>query len=743
MNLPTFFKNKDLEPKLYLALLIGDAKIRAALWQAGPEGVEIIKSSPFESYQQKKQLVVKADQALQALGSASETVDEVILGLAPNWTDQTGILPVKKPVLKKLTQDLGLKPVGFVVTSEALAKHLTQKNKRLSCLLLEIGQNYLALSYLKQGQLLISKQVGRSAQTLADMTEALARLNAHHEDQHQEQLHFPPKILVASFELDAADLAEQQQLLIDHDWVNSHPFAHMPTVDLINGNSFLEAIVMQGGKSVATAEGVVQPGLVQKKPTQATPPPTEPEVEDELAVEKSAAKKPDVAPTAVASSFGVPVKLNQLPRVSQKPDSAVDKTAQPDFDHDPAQSDSPKKTNIRKQGLFIRFFSWFKDHKFYAIIGFIAGLVALSITTCWWLATQTQAVIELQLVTKPVSQETEIRLDAERQTSDPTQLILAADTVSQEVEGIKNKESTGAKLVGEKAAGTVTIYNKTEAVKTFEVGTVLSKGSLSYTLDEEVEVASASVETTSSGENKEYGQAQTTIAAQEIGAEANLEKEVELQIANYDLGTYAAMVKDDLTGGSSREVRVVSAADQEKLFADLKKELLTEAEDKMKDQLVEQERLVNTEQTETITKTYSAEVGDEVNTFELSLKLSVKALLYHQEDLVPLAQEVLAADTPDNYTLTESQPQILSDPVKDASQSGLIKLGVNLSAVAKPELDSTQLKTELSGRSLSEATQTLEAKDTIEAVKIRLKPSLGKKLRPRLPKDVSRIKLEY
>lgn len=706
MNLPSFLPQQAEISKTYLALIIGDAQVQAALWQASSTGVEILENSARLSYQPSRELTIKADQALQTLSSASEAVDEVVFGLTPNWTDQEGILSVKKPILKNLTEKLNLKAVGFVVTAEAMAKHLTQSQSRLSCLLLEIGQNYLSLNYIKQGQLVLSKQVGRSDQLLADMTEALARLNAHHEDQHQEQLQYPSKILVASFELKKEELVEAQQLLISHDWVNSHPFHQMPTIDLLDKKQFLEAVIKQGGKSVAAAAGVT---VVAEK-----------------------VKETAVAETT-ASSFGVPLKLEQLPPEKKKvsPQPTKKKTG--------PKSEAKKKN---RQGWPMKIFNWFKQHKLFVIGGFVAGLVTLAVVGYWWLAANTQAYLDLKLVTQPVSREASLTLDVKLDQSDPEKLILAASKLTETVTETASKESTGAKLVGEKAKGTVTLYNKTEASKTFEAGTNLSKGNLNFTLDEMVEVASASVETTASGENKEYGQVETAITATEIGAEANLEAEAELQIENYDLGTYAAIVKEKLSGGSSREVRVVSADDQEELLADLTEKLLTTAAEKMKTQLEPAERLVFTEQYQVAAEEYSAAVGDEVNTFDLKLELIVEALLYQQEDLIPLAQEVLAADVPTGYTLIESEPQILSDPVKDATQSGTVQLKVNLSAEAQPELDLNQLKADLAGKKLFEAERLLIAKEEIEAVEIKLQPALAKRLRPRLPKDQARLKFE-
>ncbi len=756
INLPILSKKTVGEPHLYLALLIGDTRVQAALWRADSVGVTLLESSSSLVYSSASELAQTADQALQYLGPSSEDVDEVVLGLATNWTDDAGIIPAKKPILKEMTEKLGLKPVGFVVTAEALAKHLSHKSPRLSALLVEFGANHLTLSYLQQGQLLISKEVGRSAQTLADMTEALARVNAHYEDQHQEQLFYPPKILLASFELDQKVLKSEQQLIIDHDWLNSHPFKQMPTVELIGEVAFLEAVVYQGGKSVAAAAGVtlsssaqssgdvvrssVDAGgdsTVEKKSMVMKPAKGSKSVESGAeSLESSSAPESPVNEKAsvTSSTFGIPLSVSSLPDVAKKQTNQES----PGLSLQEKVEVSPS-TVKQKKGVIMKFVRWFQAHKTFAIGGFVAGLVVLFILGYWWLAANTQAYLSLVLNTQAVSQETSLTLDPERKISDPDNLILAAQTITQEVTATADQETTGTKLVGEPAQGTVTIFNKTEAAKTFEAGTVLSRGDLNFTLDEEVEVASASVETTATGESKEYGQITAAVTASQIGAESNLEEDSELQLASFDLGTYSAVVAENLSGGSSREVRVVAEADRTKLRQALIEQLVKEAENKFKEELSAEESLVPTNEYRIVKENYNAEVGDELNTLELSLTLEVEALSYYQENLLPLAQKVLATDVPEGYVLMESDPQILSEPVEGATDSGQISLEVNLTAEAEPELNQEELKAELAGQDLEEAQQTLEAREAIKEVVIRLQPKLAESLRPRLPEDSARI----
>lgn len=132
-------------------------------------------------------------------------------------------------------------------------------------------------------------------------------------------------------------------------------------------------------------------------------------------------------------------------------------------------------------------------------------------------------------------------------------------------------------------------------------------------------------------------------------------------------------------------------------------------------------------------------MGEEVETVTLELKVLVESLVYQTADLKPLAQKVLADDVPAGYSLAQTGPQILSAPDQEASDSGDIKLDVNISSVAKPDLDLPALKEELLGKKISEAERLLVLNEGIEAAQIHFIPSIAARLYPHLPEDAARV----
>ncbi len=715
MDLPPVFKTKSPVASLYITLLLSDSNIQAALWRQDNQGIVILEKSSLYEYGEIKQAVTQADKALQDLGKLSEEVNDVVFALPRTWTDEKGVIDTKKLLLKEITEGLSLKAVGFVMISEALAKQLVSTNPRLSTLLIEFSQYELFLSLISQGELISTQYVGRSGDTIADMTEALARLNAHQE----EEIKLPTKMLIVSLDLDEDELHDQQQLLLAHDWVNSHPFSQPPTIELLAQEVILEAVINQGGgsttKQTASTSKMVKKKPVEKKVFQA-----------EFAVEVEPQKNQ-------STNYGVPVSLDDLDQKIKPEIKALDEV-------DLSKSVDQKKKEPSK--IKMKFTNWFKEHRTFALGGFVAGILALVVITWVWLTTGIRAVVKLSLATEVISKETTITLVLDQEKTSSEELILLAHTIEKQISAKKTKETTGVKVVGDQATGEVTLYNKTEAVKVFEQGTKISKGNLVFTLDEDTEVASASTKETSGGKETEYGKKNVKVTAVDIGADSNLEKEVELQVASFDPGTYSATAVAAFTGGSSREVRVVSINDREQLLEDLRKKLLVDAQKEIEDSLGDGEYIASVNIEQVNKQAFDAKVGDEIGTVTLDLSVTAQALVYRTEDLKPLAQKVLENDTPAGYTLADSEPQILSTPDQEASASSEVHLLVNITAEAKPDLNFNELKQNILDKSIDEAKQFLVAKDEIKSVQVDLIPSFSARLYARIPKDVNKVELQ-
>jgi hypothetical protein len=292
-------------------------------------------------------------------------------------------------------------------------------------------------------------------------------------------------------------------------------------------------------------------------------------------------------------------------------------------------------------------------------------------------------------------------------------------------------------LVGESAKGTVVILNKTTASKTFDAGTSLTSGSLAFELDDEVTVASASDQ----GDSLDYGKADANVAATEIGADGNLSKDTALTIANFSTNTYAASVKDGLSGGSSREVRVVADEDRENLLATLTSKLQDDATKQFADKSGDGTYYALTASTDVVEASFDGEAGEEADQLTLDLTLTTSAVKYRSEDLRPLLAEALKDDIPEGFELIDEEPELLSDTRQEATASTRVILDANVIAKARPPLDQAALIRDILDMPLRDLIGKLTERFEIDQVEYQLKPGIASWFVRRVPKTAERVEL--
>ncbi len=771
MDLPNLFNSNPDEPKLCLSLYLTDHQVQAGLWQLAAGQVAMVTYSDMHSFNNDDDCIKATDESLQELGKESEGIEEVVFGFEPDWIDRGNIADVKKPLLKRLTKELSLRPVGFVVTTEALVQFLSIKEPLFSALVVEITAEEIVMMVVERGNLIAVEQVGKSGDIVADLNEALARV-----EPNLQQKHLPPKMMLVSIDEEAEELKEKQQAIIGFDWTKDHPFLHQPVVEVQPSPTMIEAVTSQGGKAVAQAQGyqvakvktkpAVDQTLDQSQSTLLNPEelgfaavatsdidqdqtisvPTsniKTAASETLAPPESALDEINqfsdeftaVDPT-VSSSFGVPMATAKssvdepLPVESKKrfqlPNIFAKKNPAPEFSPLEYVAPTTKKKN---------------SHFTFVAVGVIGGLLILLGLSNWWISQAAVAKIVVTLKTQPVSQDVVLTIDPEASAPDPANLILPGKLVTQTVSGTKSIDTTGVKLIGDRAKGKVTIINKTDGEKTFDKGTVLTTGKLKFSLDETVKVASSSVQKTSNGETKTYGKASANVTASQIGAESNLAEDQELTVASFSNSSYTAVSEAAFSGGSSREIRAVAKTDLTKLRQELTAELQKQAMKELTDQAENGVYYAYTGQATAEEVKFSAEEGDEVNSISLDLTLKVEAVAYQNNDLKPLTKTVLSSQVPAGFQLASSDPQILSNPMESATKSAQVKLQAQLTSAAEPQVNFDEWKQAVAGQKLASAVAILKGKKEVAEVNISIVPSNLSLFVHQVPKNTQKIEI--
>ncbi len=758
-------------PQKVIGLLLSRTKIQALLLGIDQQQLQLLSQSQTVNYTDEKNCLPQVDESLQQLGPESESVEAVVFGLDHDWVNGGDIVAEFKPLLSMLTEKLALKPVGFIDTSEALVQHYLSQNSLLSGVFVILSTSSLTVSYVSQGKIRGTEQVGRSQDIIADLREGLARFSAQVAD---KQFYLPAKLIIASFDETESELEELRQKLLEFNWTESARFLQTPTIETLTDEKYTAVMAHEAARAAAIATGnyaaaaatagtsvdeIDEQEIEENSEafgfSSVSSEPSSEEEQQELDSEPATAA-PEVGTAAAgdegagaeyaaadqnleevssqtATSFGIPISSDKLVNSSKTPEEIEEEIAA----KTPAGlSEVPTSLMGKIKAAWRQPYKGNRSLRFFMLTGFVSGLLVIALIGMFVLSLTAQANVVLFLESEPVSKEISLTLDSRRSSSDPENLILAAQKVEKQISGESTLPTTGVSIVGDKAKGKVNIFNKTTSRKTFDAGTKLSSGDYVFTLDKEVTVASSSVKEVSGGEEKEYGKAEVEVTAEDIGAEHNLDKDTKLTVANFGRDTYEASVgSSGLSGGASREVRVVSETDRTDQLKALREELIKKANEEYKSEA--KDGLYTFPVSEIIDESasFSAEEGKEANDLSLKLSLTVSALTYRSEDLQPIAEVVLASQIPEGYKLSEETINVMSSPAEadelgTASGNSLI---LQISSFVQPILDVQLLAEDIAKKPLGEALSLLNANTQINKAEITISPMPASWIRKRLP----------
>ncbi|MFC1711942.1 hypothetical protein ACFLZ1_05195, partial [Patescibacteria group bacterium] len=372
------------------------------------------------------------------------------------------------------------------------------------------------------------------------------------------------------------------------------------------------------------------------------------------------------------------------------------------------------------------------------VIIFLALFVSAGFAFYWYVP---KAKVSIFLQPKVLEKELEIIVDPEVKDLDVENGVIPGKFVDLEIEGSKTKEATGEKLVGDKAEGEVTVYNKTDLSKAFSSGTVLiGPDKLAFVLDEDITIASKSAEASDEGEQVVYGKTVTNITASSIGTESNLSADTQLTFSKYPASLYSAKVKDGLSGGTSRQIKAVSAEDQEKLLEELTEEIKGKVEAEIKAKISSDEELLDKEvEMEIVSKEFSHDEGDEADSLSLDLKVKYTFLVYKKQDLTNLLMHKISDIVPENFVFSDQTTDFDASSVKFEDKKANIQAIVKAKLV--PQLDKEEVKKNLKGKYPEVVQDYLKSIPNFSKADIEISPRLPNKLHT-LPRVIDNIEIE-
>jgi len=741
MNLPKLpFLEKKENSEYFLSLVLRDEKVSAVVFKEVNTKVNVVgeHSVLFKSTLEETSDEELLDAIDRSVSTAEKSLPEgvesqkTIFGLKEDWIHDGKIKPHYLSKLKKISDELQFKPVGFLVITEALIHHLqAEEGAPVSAIICEIGKKNVTVSLAKAGKLLETKSIAIGEESIPDTVDALLK-------------HFttaevlPSRVII--FDNGSEKLAQE---FIAHKWSRELGFLHVPQVTNLPANYDAKA-VLNGAASQMGFE-VLAATLIkaEKADVVETEQVGELKFSEDKTIEEAADEfgfsSEDIADKPKTAVDDIPSKIV----TSDNLDLGKEFQEMPEEEKILNSDTKPLPNNAAAMGVSMKGFirkikigSILKSgsgNKKRLIILMIPILLLVALIAFY--AFGRSATVTLGVNSKETEKTETVTLSESDPTSASDKTINVKFITSSQ-DGKVTTATTGKKETGEKAKGTVTVFNSdTGGGKTIPAGTVIvSSNNLNFVTDKAVTVASASGDIFS---GTEPGKSDVTVTAEKFGTNYNLPSNTKFTVE----GSSEIAAKNDkaFSGGTKKDIKVVSQKDLDKLAKDLQEQLEEGARADIEKQAAG-DSIVFPQFTsvEFEKKSFNKKLDEEATEVSLTGTVTYEGVTYKKSDLVAYAKEKLAQDIPndmmiDTQTITGGASEI-------EQEDGVTTAKVSIKASLIPKIAPEQIAKDIAGKSVKAATADLQSIPEVERVDIKVFINLPL-LPNRLPFSSEKIKV--
>ena len=776
---------KKEKQNYYLALLLRDEKAIALVLEEIEGQIKFIGRAEQTLTQAIEDIPYEELLAIldKTISQAEETLppqvqtENTILGVKESWVEDKKIKKEYLTKLKKVCDSLSLSPIGFMVVSEAIA-HLLQQDEGapLSAILAEVGKKNVTLSLFRAGKLVESHH---------------REIDGHLPQVVDKLLHhFTTTVLPSRIILFSGGDDDLGQEFIAHQWSHGLPFLHVPQIAVLptefDGKAMIVGVAEQLGFTVSgelgetklhdlgTSQGS-QEAISEKEhdgkedsddesseddgekedqeltPIEHTPKETataaqfgfvvgeditkvDPSIEDESHQEREEEVHAQTVPSHnTHKSYGAEHDNLRLPKEESHHDSLAMDEAKEQSEKKLFLSSLPlgRITSFLPKGLPslpkmpLTLPATIMGSKalialpiFLLIIGGVLYFYFFQLGATITLSVQPQVVRENEAVTL-----------AAGQSNNFSNGTLAARVVEISLEGEEKAQATGKKEVGEKAKGTVTLFNSSDSRRTLAKGTTLTtQNDLEFVTEDEVTISSASGDIFSGIKS---GQTKVNVVAKEIGQEYNMPSNTRFSISGST--TLAGRNESAFSGGSKRNVTVISQKDITTLSQALPKKLEEQAKKELAGKVQGGEAVLGVFTDVSVDdENTSHKVGDEAKEVTLKATITYKTLSYKESDIAELAKNTLLSTNANNLTLSDRTLKTKLSDVEVESEDE-VSTSVEMEGGLLPSIKQQEIAQNIKGKSFETAKDYLAGLPQVKSAEIKLSPNL-----PFLPKFLPR-----
>lgn len=728
MDLPFLNKNKS-QKEYFLALLLKPYAVGAILFD-NQDSKLLILSHKEEQLETEltdldpDELIAVSDRVISYLEEAipkGTNFEKAIFAVPYSWIEEGKIKAAQLAKLKKLCEELGLHPMGFIMSIEAIVHSLQGKEGApITALFVEIAKNKISIYHVKAGEILNVVE-GEIKDDIVQTTEELL-LN------FTDAGMLPSKIILLDYE----DVESMQQEFIAHTWSEAISFLHLPQV----------VVLEKGFENEAVINGVSkQMGI---------------EISEKIAIHSAKEEAIDVVKTEDSEFFGFAKEeeiLEQKNEVEQEAKSniiAVNDFSR--FSSNNALQDKEEKevshinNAIRSKTLLSEVINKIKMPKLSKlpfsfgglasrpklIAGLIGGIALIIGFSFLYYNYILSADISVFIEQKTLERTIPITFSSENSFSEGK---IKINDVVQEIEGSVSKNTTGKKETGDKAKGELTIYNRLDSPKKFTKGTIIiSSNDLDFVLSDDVNIASTSSFSPTSSSVR------AKVEASKFGKEYNLPSNTNFTVKSFPTSSYFAKNDTAFSGGTKKETQVVSGKDIEDLTKQILLDLEKKAIEESRKKIDSDEGILPTSiASEFLNKEFDKKEGEDADSLSFSAKVKYQLGTYKIVDLEGLIKENAKGEVPESFVLKSSDSQIEIKEVKTVKNAITAKLSAK--AIFTPLIKEEDLSKKVSGKNVLSAEKLLREIPGITDVLVKVKNKIP--LFPNLmPRNATKIHFE-
>ncbi len=780
MKLPIpFFNSKSDDSDYYLALLLTEDKASAVILKATEDKLKPLNThSEFfpESIEHLtlEEIITTVDKTIsraeEVLPPQIET-HKTVFGVKDKWVDRE-TKKIKKEYLdklKKVCDALDLSPIGFMVTTEAIT-HLVEDEEGapVSAVFAEIGEKQIVLSLLRGGKVVetISSTLMHSAPHTVDKLLS----------------HFTVPVLPARIILYLNKPDEDtNQAFISHQWSKSLPFLHVPQVTVLPAHfdtrSLTYGAATQMGFTVSEPHHEALPKLTkeEKKEEEAIADEVqEPENEtlekdseqmEENPSEENEPRMDNIAPVPAAEEksgdFGFVVDGEPVAQKAHhepvEHHAEVEHEAHGHTQHhethhrDDDDDERPRKSsNLADKVPFLSSLSLPKNVKMPNVGGLmnsvsgkkapikiilpIVALLIIIIGTSFYYINIVKATVSLSVKPNIVNEQATVTFSSD-ESNNFSSNVIAARSISASIQSEISGNATGKKDVGEKAKGTVTFFNNDNDPVTLSSGAEIraSNGEV-FLLDKEAKIPAATGDIFT---GTKPGNADASVTAKDLGTEGNVPSGTRFTVGS--ASTLAARNDNAFSGGTTKNVTVVSKSDLDKLRTDILKKGQAEAQSKLAEEAESGETVLPVVSSPSLENaTFDKKEGDEATKVTLKGNVVYQGLAYSNDDLKEYGLTVLKAQYADDVTFDEKS---VKGSVEDVSLEDpkTAEASVTVEGGQLPEMDTNDIIKNVKDQSLGQARETISNLPQVTKTDITFSPPIFiiPDLFPRLPNQIN------